>query len=833
MSPSLWIVEAAFRSLLMAVAVWAGIRVARVRAVGAQKLAWALVLLAAGTMPLAMRSPWLANGVPGLRPVRLPLGPVREPVPSVSEVPANDVQTGVRAGIRAGLSWPNSDPVADFAGPAALPKPSPAHRVEEESATPVVLPNFDVATTTAPLAHSTALRQQASLTQPVHELVHDPFWTWSRTRLLGIGLYSAVAGALLLRILLGLSIALRIWRRAEPLAGNSGAPIRVSRDLATPVTIGSTVILPASSTDWEPAKLRIVLAHEQAHIRQRDFYLQVLAALHAAAFWFSPLGWWLQRKLSELGEALSDRAGLAESSSAAAYAQILLEFAAQPRNSLFSGLVAGPLTGVPMARTSNLSRRIERILNPYRFRLTDLGSRSHVALAAALVPVALVAVVAGVRIVPAVEAAQQTQNPTPAPLTPATGQVAPTAPDQVTATDDLRSPASAPIPAASAPALPAVPPLPPVEKPGLPQGPFGEISVPAPPLSPAAQAAPAPPVATDSFATGNDFDEEGRDSFAIIRGNGSSTVVIDGHAGKGLEEAKRKYHSNFVWFERDGKSYVITDPAIVAECGALFQEEPGLKARQAELKLKQAKLQAEMENLKPDFEKARIPNPEFQAQMARVQREMVKVQQQIASMHLDKLSADFSKEFSAEKQAEFAKQMAEISSEAAKARLSGPELQEQIAKMQQQIAVLQSDAAKQLSEKIAKQLRDSKQLTDETTRHTTKQLTDAETEAQIRNAEKIQEQAEKRLEEVQDQMGDMEGHFGDIQGQLGEILGEIGERFGRVGEKQGELGERMGALGEEMGKIGEQQGKKAEQASRKVQSLIDQAVKDGKAKPVQ
>jgi hypothetical protein len=43
----------------------------------------------------------------------------------------------------------------------------------------------------------------------------------------------------------------------------------------------------------------------------------------------------------------------------------------------------------------------------------------------------------------------------------------------------------------------------------------------------------------------------------------------------------------------------------------------------------------------------------------------------------------------------------------------------------------------------------------------------------------------------------------------------------------------MGALGEEMGKIGEQQAKAAEQAARKVRSLIDQAVKDGKAKPVQ
>jgi len=36
----------------------------------------------------------------------------------------------------------------------------------------------------------------------------------------------------------------------------------------------------------------------------------MLAGLYAAVFWFSPLGWWLKRKLSDLGEAISDRPAL-------------------------------------------------------------------------------------------------------------------------------------------------------------------------------------------------------------------------------------------------------------------------------------------------------------------------------------------------------------------------------------------------------------------------------------------------------------------------------------------------------------------------------------------
>ena len=51
------ILEAAFRSAAMAVAVWAAIRLLRVDHVLPQKLAWVLVLAAAVMMPLAMRTP--------------------------------------------------------------------------------------------------------------------------------------------------------------------------------------------------------------------------------------------------------------------------------------------------------------------------------------------------------------------------------------------------------------------------------------------------------------------------------------------------------------------------------------------------------------------------------------------------------------------------------------------------------------------------------------------------------------------------------------------------------------------------------------------------------
>ena len=174
------------------------------------------------------------------------------------------------------------------------------------------------------------------------------------------------------------------------------------------------VILPADFTEWDSEKLRIVLAHERSHIRQGDFYLQILAGLYAALFWFSPLGWWLKRQLSDLAEAISDRAGIEQAASRSAYAQILLEFAAAPRPTLI---------GVAMARTGSLSRRIERLLNDSSFRQSFAGTRRRALLAVLLVPISLFAATTLIR----VEAAGQAPVPPAAPPE-AVAPVAPVAP---------------------------------------------------------------------------------------------------------------------------------------------------------------------------------------------------------------------------------------------------------------------------------------------------------------------------------------------------------------------------------------------------------------------
>ena len=135
------------------------------------------------------------------------------------------------------------------------------------------------------------------------------------------------------RLLLGLASAIGLWFNAKPISmlRDPAWNVRYSPRVASPVNIGSGILLPADYSEWDEEKLRVVLAHERSHIRQGDFYLQLLAGLCHRNLLVQPAWLVAETQLYELGEAISDRAGLEEAASRTSYAQLLLEFAALPR----------------------------------------------------------------------------------------------------------------------------------------------------------------------------------------------------------------------------------------------------------------------------------------------------------------------------------------------------------------------------------------------------------------------------------------------------------------------------------------------------------------------
>jgi hypothetical protein len=514
------------------------------------------------------------------------------------------------------------------------------------------------------------------------------------------------------------------------------------------------VLLPADYAEWDADKVRIVLAHERSHIRQGDFYLQLLAALYAAVFWFSPLGWWLKSKLRNLGEAIGDHAALNHAASPASYAQLLLEFAALPRPTLI---------GVAMARPSTISQRIERLLNDSTFRQAFAAGKSRALVAVLIVPVAIFAATALVRVEAAGVAQSQAPSPAaapspagtasaPAPAEPASPADSPQAPDAASKTD----------PASGADS--AFPPQPPLVQ-AVPRKP-GQPNVPNPPdllIMPDGGNAPDLVTLPDQanvillrnhaqiqaqvnaqvqaqvqaqIVAANKYLQDARtyqlkgpdgehsysyvlsdsgDSYAIVSGPDSKMVFSgdwNGGRHEDIEKARKVAHGKFLWFEHDGKSYIVEDPAVIAQIEAMRKPMEDFGREQAELGKRQAELGKLQGELGKQVELAKITAPDISKEMAEITTAMTKLQTQM-----------------------------------------GKEI----------------------------------------------------------NREELAE----------------------VQGKLAQLQGKLGALQGGFAFKNSDFYFKMGQLGAEQGKLGAKQGELARDADQKVKALIEESLKNGKAKPVE
>jgi beta-lactamase regulating signal transducer with metallopeptidase domain len=772
------LLEAALRSVLLALAVWIGLRIFGVKNVLAQKAAWGLVLVSALGMPILL--PYAAHW--SVLPAN-----VRVVIPDDPQTLLEELQARLKTSPQ---PKPLSEavPTAQAAAPVHGTDAELSNNDSENLAAAQVEANPPVKNSAAYEASEPA---PANDLVTVSEAVPPPATTApqisARTILTGLlWFYIAVAGVLILRLLCGLVAALHLLHTAKPITVDSqishadSLNLCSSNKVASPVTICSSIVLPADFATWDLNKLRVVIAHERSHIRQGDFYLQLLAGVYAAAVWFSPLGWWLKRKLSDLAEAISDRAGLEEASDRTAYAQILLEFAAAPRPTLI---------GVAMARSGSLSRRIERLLNDASFRQAFAGTRRGLA-AIIVVPVALFAATALVR----VEASSQQEQAKDQVILPTTGVVAPdiapvpqeppeVAPKPESTEDQLPAPAVAPQTPSHvvapelcqdcAPSRIIVPPTPAHQQTPATLAPVPPshitlsprvLVLPAAPSRPITMIAPAAPLhgriitlsqlaprphgslaliadghgfafaqnghsKTVTFNSNTDGKKSGYryyvsdngDSYAIVRGDGSHQMSFNGdiHSSDIDKASQQAGGKDFLWFRHEGKSYIVDDPATLARIEAMYKPMEELGRQQEELGKKQEVLGKQQEAIGHQQEQASVPTPDMSKEIAAIEAAMAK---------------------------------------------------------------LKANQGKNMT---------------------------------------------------QEQFGELQEKLGELQGRIGDIQGEIGSKQGEFGERMGELGEKMGELGSQMGALGERQGKIAEDADRKVKSIIYQSLKEGKARPIQ
>jgi beta-lactamase regulating signal transducer with metallopeptidase domain len=508
--------------------------------------------------------------------------------------------------------------------------------------------------------------------------------------------YCAVAAVLSLRLCAGVGFALRLRNQAERVVFpfDPELDVRISPRVASPVTIGSSVLLPSGYASWDEPTLRIVLSHERAHVRQADFFVHALAGLHCAFFWFNPFSWWLQRQLSELGEALSDGAAVEQAESRTFYAETLLAFATRAR---------WPHAGVAMASSSNLTPRIERLLSDRGFERSFAVKQRLPYIAAGVVMLAMIAATSMTRVQAASSngpfnaATVQTNN-----VVPMAAAAGPASSVSTGVFDSANVSASAAVDAqATADSRATI---------------DAQAAAEAQAAAAASKAAKKDAKAARKEAKKAADDSAERDEAGSSSEEGIMAIVTD-HSRMMFDAGNLLPHQrgDYIYFQHDGKLYLLQDPEVIARAQLLLAPLKDLNEKQRELRQQQTTLGAQQHQLMERQRLVKIDAPEFK-------REMAELQDKVKELNLTDLSAQIDRKALEEMQSH----LGEIQADVGKLRAEmfkeqfhfGPEqgqlgeqqgkLGEQQAELGEQQRKIVEDARRQLKPIIEQALREGK-----------------------------------------------------------------------------------------------------------------------------
>jgi len=595
------LVVSAARTIVLAAGVGLLSSLFRLRVTSGRLFAWTAVLYAGLCMPV------LASLVPPLS-IAVPFLPRHASVESVF----------TNRGTLASVELPSSD---QFVNPQA------------------VVPNLAI-TPRARMPQSHNLRSKGG--RASSWLSSLPLVQWTAV---AAAVYLVITALLLFRFMAGVTFArrlvrssnlihesrilLRLCSRAHGRGWQFVPRVHESALVSVPVTIGviaPTILLPISWHEWDEAKLDAVITHEMSHVIRRDALSQYASLLYRAIFWFSPLAWWLNRHITELAEEVSDEAALAAGAGRTCYAKILLGFFQAVKDS--PGRIHWQ--GVSIASTNQAEKRLEKIL-AWKGDCSMRLKRSFIAVVIAFA-------------IPAIymtAAARPVAHSASSQDTTAARQVSPS-PTGVS-TD--------PQPPVSAPPAPSMPPA----------AADGGVSKSGPLLAhPIAPAAPMPaaPVPTVSqvasqeenstksyernFSYAYGFDDEQR--FVIFSGK-SDTFTMSGTSedARHAEKLRKRIPGDFIWFQRDEKSYIIRDPATIDRARQLWVPQQELGKKQAELGKQQEALGKKQQELGARMQKVRVKVPDMTAELDQLKAELQRLGPDAGMEQIGKIQAQVGK----------------------------------------------------------------------------------------------------------------------------------------------------------------------------------------------
>lgn len=158
-----------------------------------------------------------------------------------------------------------------------------------------------------------------------------------------------------------------------------------------------------------------------------------------------------------------------------------------------------------------------------------------------------------------------------------------------------------------------------------PAAPAAPATPPAPPAARAARSARAPrtPKAS-SFRHGSSY-AYGEDDlhFVMASGKNDSMTMSGSSDDVGMvRELKKKIPGDFIWFERDGKSYIIRDQATIDRARTFWAPQEELGKKQEELGAQQEALGKQQEELGARMEQIKVNVPDMTADLDKLRAKL-------------------------------------------------------------------------------------------------------------------------------------------------------------------------------------------------------------------
>jgi beta-lactamase regulating signal transducer with metallopeptidase domain len=665
----------AVRSIALAGAAGLGLAAFRVKSTSARVSTWRAVLYAALAMPvLGWMLPPIAIPAPALL-ASTPQQTVNEQI--VNEPTVNEKYVP---------SEPQASQTFVATSVSTAPAHAESKVIVTRNAAVLGIPLAGIGehATSSPRVSPAPSTKSAAMAELSPTLLTSLRWSTIPWAVVALAIYLAVAAILFVRFLIGLTLGRRLIRASQKIDdphvalrlasrahffGLAAVPgVAESELISVPVTMGalrSTILLPASRREWDDAKLDAIIAHEVSHVARRDGFTQRLSLVHRAIFWFSPLAWWLDRHLADLAEQASDEAALSGGADRNDYARTLLSF--------FEDLHAAPgrvwWQGVAMAKAGQAERqaeeRLERILSwkgsvamgVKNMGVKNMSVKKSMAVALAVFAAPVIYLAAAAR--PASYAAAPQHLPfaqdqtAPPPRSAATPKAEPSPATEATPASEMTPPPEPPTAAApSAQPEPALAPSAPAPIGGVIRGRIYGVPPAVAPvagvppmagvhayavIAPDAPRAmmPAPAIwSGQSSGSGSShgrgysyhygYDDDLR--FVIVSGK-SDSFTMSGSAmdARHVEKLKKSIQGDFIWFQRDEKSYIIRDQATIDRARKFWEPEEELGKKQEALGEQQEALGKQQEELGKKMEEVQINVPDMTAELDKLKAKLQKL----------------------------------------------------------------------------------------------------------------------------------------------------------------------------------------------------------------